>query len=173
MRLKVHLHVEVARRTAVDAGLAFARQPHAVALVDAGRDLHRQRLLVLHAPGAGAGRAGVRDGLTRAVAARAGLRHRERPLRHAHLARAAAGGAGLRVRAGLGAGAVAGVALGERRDADLGLEAVRHLLERDLHVVAQVGAAEHVRAAAARTAEDLAEDVAEDVAEAGRALAEA
>ena len=35
------------------------------------------------------------------------------------------------------------------RDADLGLEAVRRLLERELHVVAQVGAAEHGRASAA------------------------
>ncbi len=43
---------------------------------------------------------------------------------------------------------------------------MRRLLERDLEVVAQVGAAEHARAAGAAAAEDLAEDVAEDVAEA-------
>jgi hypothetical protein len=42
---------------------------------------------------------------------------------------------------------------------------VRRLLERDLEVVAQVGAAEHGRAPAAAAAEDLAEDVGKDVAE--------
>jgi hypothetical protein len=60
----------------------------------------------------------------------------------------------------------AGLAGGHARNADLGLEAARRLLEADLEVVAQVGAAEHGRAPAADAAEDLAEDVAEDVAEA-------
>jgi len=40
MRLDVHLHVEIARRAAVDAGLAFSGEAHAVAFVDAGRDFH-------------------------------------------------------------------------------------------------------------------------------------
>src|SRR5262249_12810600 len=97
----------------------------------------------------------MRDGLAAAVAARASLRDAEGSLRDAPLARAAAGRAGLWLGAGLGARAVTGLALGERRDADLGLETVRRLLERDLQVVAQVGAAEDVRASAARAAEDL------------------
>ena len=109
----------------------------------------------------------MRDRLAAAVAARAGLRDGKRALRDAHLSRAAAGGAGLRLGAWLGARTVAGRALGQRRDADLGLEAVRRLLERDFEVVAQVGAAEDVGSAAARAAEDLAEDVAEHVAETG------
>ena len=50
VRLDVDLDVEVARRAAVHAGLAFAGQAHAVAFVDAGRDLHRERLLQLDAP---------------------------------------------------------------------------------------------------------------------------
>src|SRR6185312_7560579 len=106
--------------------------------------LHRKRFLVLDAARAVAARAGVRDGLAAPMAARAGLRNGEGALRDAHLARAAAGGAGLRLRAGLRARAVAGVALGKRRDADLGLEAVRGLLEVDLEVVAQVCAAEDI-----------------------------
>src|SRR6185503_179532 len=100
--------------------------------------------------------AGSRDDAAAAVAARAGLCDRERPLRHAHLARAAAGRAGRRLRAGLGAGALAGLARAERGDADLGLEAVRRLLEGELEVVAQVGAAEHGAATAAVAAEDIA-----------------
>src|SRR5688572_33305014 len=100
------------------------------------------------------------------MAARTRLRDGEGPLRHAHLAGAAARGAGGGLRAGLRAAALAHLAQRHRRDADLGVEAVRRLLEGDLEVVAQVRAAEHGRASAAAAAEDLAEDVAEDVAEA-------
>ena len=58
-----------------------------------------------------------------------------------------------------------------RRDADLGLGAARRLLQRDLEVVAQVGAAVDAVAARRRAAaEDLAEDVAEGVGEAAEAL---
>jgi hypothetical protein len=55
---------------------------------------------------------------------------------------------------------------GQGRDADLGLHAVGRVLERDLEVVAQVGAAEDGRAAGTAAAKDVAEDVAEDIAEA-------
>jgi hypothetical protein len=48
---------------------------------------------------------------------------------------------------------------------------VRRLLERNLQVVAQVGAAKDRGTAAASAAEDLAEDVAEDVAESAHAAA--
>jgi len=82
-----------------------------------------------------------------------------------------AGGALLGLRAGFRAAAVAGRALLERRDADLGLGAARDLLERELEVVAKVGAAIDAAAApAALRAEDLAEDVAERVGEAAEAL---
>jgi hypothetical protein len=94
------------------------------------------------------------------------------PWQRGHLSRAAARRAGLRLAPGARAAALAGLACRHPRNADLGLEAVRRLLERDLQVVAQVGAAEHRRAAAApacAAAEDLAEDVAEDVAEAAHA----
>src|SRR2546425_5789034 len=171
VRLDVHLDIEVAGRAAVDTGLAFAGQAHAVALVDAGRDPHRKRLLQLDASRAAAGGAGIRDDAATAVAAWAGLRDGERTLRHPHLPGAAAGRAGGRLRAGPCAAALATVAQRHAWDADLGLEAVRRLLERDLEVVAQVGATVHGAASAARAsaAEDLAENVAEDVAEAAHA----
>ncbi len=123
----------------------------------------------LHAPRSRALRAGVRNHAAAAVAARAGLGDRERALGHAHLAGAAAGRAGGGLGAGPGAAPFADLAYGHRRNADLGLEAVRRLLQRDLEVVAQIGAAEHCRAAAAAAAENLAEDVAENVAEAAHA----
>ncbi len=66
---------------------------------------------------------------------------------------------------------MAGRALLERRDADLRLGTARRLLERQLEVVAKVGAAEHAGAPPAATLpEDLAEDVAERIGEAAEAF---
>ena len=70
---------------------------------------------------------------------------------------------------GAGAGALARLARFLPRDLDGGLHPLRRLLERDLQVVAQVGAA--LRAAApAAAAEEVAE--AEDVAQAAEDVAE-
>src|SRR5438105_1146270 len=167
MRLDVDLQIEVAGRAAVHARLAFARKAHAVAFVDPGGNPYRERLLQLDPPAARAHRARIGNHAARAVAARAGLGNGERALRDAHLAGAAAGGAGRRVRARPRAGSLAALAGRRAGNADLRVEAVRGLLERDLQVVAQIGAAKHRRAAATPGAEDLTEDVAEDVAEAG------
>src|SRR4051812_18830659 len=101
MCLDVHLDVKVARGPAIDAGLAFAGEAHAIAFVDAGRDLHGEGLLHLHAACAAAGAAGIGDDAAAAVAARASLRDREGPLRDAHLSGAAACGACLRLGARL------------------------------------------------------------------------
>ncbi len=161
--------VEVAGRSAVHAGLALAGEANAIALVHAGRNLDREGLVALDAPGAAARGAGVGHHLARAVAGRARLLDREEALREAHRARAVAGLACLRLRAGFRAGPAARVAGLHRRDADLGLGAARRLLERDLEVVAQVRAAIDRRAAARAAAEDVAEDVAERVGEAAEA----
>jgi hypothetical protein len=67
---------------------------------------------------------------------------------------------------GLRAAAVAGAALHRQRQADGDGVAEGRLLELELELVAQVGAAEHPRAPAAPAdAEDVAEHLAEDVAE--------
>src|SRR5204862_6242986 len=136
--LHVDHDIEVARRAAVDARLALAGEADAVAFVHARRDLHRERLVLLDAPGAAAGRAGIRDHLAAAVAGGTGLLDGEETLRQAHGALAVAGLAGLGLRARLGARALAGLARLHRRDADLGLGAARGLLERDLEGVAQI-----------------------------------
>ena len=100
--------------------------------------------------------------MPRAAAARAGLLQLEEALRDAHLARAVAGLAGDGVRALRRAAAAAGVALDELGNVDLDRVAEHRLLEIELQLVAQVGAAEHLeRAAAAAAAEDVAEHVAE------------
>ncbi len=85
--------------------------------------------------------------------------------------------AGLGAGARLGAAALAGLAAFPGRDADLRVVAARGLLQRDLHAVAQVGAAIDLRAATLprrpppRLAEDVAEDVAEGLGETAEALA--
>src|SRR5438105_3842193 len=162
--LQADLDVQVAGRPAVGARLAVARAADAHAVVDARGDLHLERLLFLHAALAVAGGAGLGDDLARAAAMRARLLHREEALPHLHDACAVAGGAGLGLRAGLRAGAVAGVAVFPRGDANLRFLAGGCFLERDLHRVRKVRAAIDLPApAGARPA--LAEDVAEDVAE--------
>src|SRR5262249_57466828 len=81
---------------------------------------------------------------------------------------AAAMRTGLRLGAGLGAGAGASLARHRGRDAHLRGLAGERLLERDLHVVAQIGAA--LGAIAAPTPAGHTEDAFEDVRE-GRAEA--
>src|SRR5207302_4498913 len=93
----------------------------------------------------------------------------------AHLALTVTRGAGLGLRSRLGARAVAGRALLQRGDADLGFGAARRIFQRQLEVVAQIGAAIHAIAAAPSAAracatEDLAEDVAERVGEPAEAF---
>src|SRR6185436_10886330 len=152
VRLHPDLNVEIAVRTAVRAGLAVAARADPHAFVDARRDLDLERLVLLDAALAVAGRAGLGNDLAAAVALRAGLLDAEEALAHLHLAIAVAGGAGDRACARLGAVALAGLAGLVRRDADLRFLAVRGLLERDLHRVAQVAAAIHLLAAGAAAA---------------------
>ena len=162
-------NVEVARRTAAHAGLALAGEPDAGTVLDAGRNVDRQRALARDAAGARAGRARIVDHLAAALTGRAGALQREEALRVTDAAGAVAMRAGLRLGAGLGAGAGAGFAGHRRRQAHLRGLAVERLLERDLHVVAQIGAALAAVAAAARAAhaEDALEDVGEGRAEIG------
>jgi hypothetical protein len=54
MLLEVNLDIKIARRATIDAMLTFANQPYAIALIDPGRNLDGQRLVLLDATGAGA-----------------------------------------------------------------------------------------------------------------------
>ena len=93
MGLEPNLHEKITRRSAVLAGLAFAREPDLVTLVHAGGNLHRQRLGVLHPASAVTGRTWIDDDLAGAMAFRTGLLDRKESLLHAHLAVAATGAA--------------------------------------------------------------------------------
>ena len=61
MRLHRDMHVEIAVRRALAAGLALAGQPDARAVLDPGRDRDLQAALPLHGARAAAGAAGIAD----------------------------------------------------------------------------------------------------------------
>src|SRR3970040_3020477 len=102
-----HVDVQVAGRGARRSRLALARQPDAVAAVDARRDLHRQGLGLFDPALAVAVGAGVGDDLAAAAAVRAALLHRENAALEAYLAATGTGAAGLHLAVGRAA-AVAG-----------------------------------------------------------------
>ena len=60
--------IEIARRSAARAGLAFAREADARAVLDAGGNVDLERLVLARAALAGTGAAGLVDHLARAVA---------------------------------------------------------------------------------------------------------
>src|SRR5690606_607771 len=168
------LDEQVARRTAVDPGLAVAGRADPHPVLDPGGNVDLQGLLLLDAPLPVAFGAGIGNDLAAAPARRARLLDREEALLDAHAPLPVAGVARLGLRARLRARALAAGAAIPRRHADLGDVPVGRLLERDLHRVAQVGAAVDVAAAAgAARAEDVPEDVPEHVREAARAAATA
>src|SRR5258708_19488343 len=98
MRGQRQENIEIARRPATDAGLAFARKPDARAVFHALRDIDRQGPLARHPARAGARAARVFDHLTAALTAVAGSLRREKSLRLSHPAGAAPPPAGLPLR---------------------------------------------------------------------------
>src|SRR5690606_34604383 len=147
MRLHGDVDVQIARRPAVAAGFAFARQPNAVAVVDARRHLHGQRPDLAHDARARAIGTRLLDTGARAAARGARLLYGEEPLLHADIAVTAACRARDTLRAGCRARAFTRLARDAARDLDLDGVARDGLLERELELVAQVRAAVHLRAA--------------------------
>src|SRR5688572_4716011 len=95
VRAHVHLHVQVACRSAVSPDLSLASQADAITAVHAWRNLHRQLLRAAHPPLTQTGIAGILDHLAGAAAARTRLLEIEHAAhRHAHLPRTVAGLAG-------------------------------------------------------------------------------
>src|SRR5262249_21443759 len=157
-------NIEVARRPAAHPSLALAGQADAGAVLDARRDIHRERALPRGAAESAAGPAGSIDHLPAALTADAGPLQRKESLGVTNLAEAAATGTRFRLGAGLGAGASAGFADDRRRNADLSALAGEGFFQRQLHVVAQIGAALAAGAAsppAAAHAKEIVEDIGE------------
>src|SRR6185312_5570324 len=169
VRLDREEDVKVARRAAAHAGLALAGQADARAVLDAGRNVDGQRLLLAHAALAAAVPARILDDAAGAVAGGAGALDGEEALLRPDAAGAVAGRAVDRLRARRRTAPAAGVARRQRRHAHIRLLALEGLLERDFEIVAQVVAA-GVGALPAPAAHELAEHLVEDV---GKAAGEA
>ena len=170
------LYVQIARWTAVGAGLAVAGAANAHGVVDAGWNFDFQRFLFFELALAMASAAGVRNDLARATALRAGLLHTEKALANLHLALTLAGCAGLGTGARFGAGAAAGVTRFPSGDANLCVFAVGRFFQCDFHGIAEVVATEDLSAPTGPTstpAKDVAEDVAKPLAEAPKTLSAA
>src|SRR5205814_8835900 len=131
--------VEIARRASANPGLALARTADAPSVLHALRYIDRQAALARPPPRARARGTRVFDHLAAALTAGTGSLEREKSLRLPHAAGAAAHRAGLRLGAGPGAGARTGFAGDRNRNHDFGGLAVEGFLQRDFHVVAQVG----------------------------------
>src|SRR5690606_21102579 len=162
MLAHAHFHIEVARRGARGAGLAFATQADAVAAVHAGGNLDRQDLLVLDPARAMTLAAWAADHLAASATFRAALLHGENAALEPHLAVPVAGAAGLDL-AVFRTAAVAVAALGQGRDLDALLDAGHGLFQVQLHHIADVRTAPRAAATTAGATETGAEDVAEDV----------
>jgi hypothetical protein len=163
--LKMNLNVQITRWAAVDAVLAFAGQPYAIALINPGRNLDGQRLVLLDPPGAAAALAGLGNVTAGAMTLRAGLLDREEALLQTNLTGAAAGRTGLRLRARLCPGAMTRFADFHGWNADLRFRAVGSLFQRDFQVVAKIGTTVDVGATATATATTPAENFVKDTAE--------
>src|SRR5690606_13174415 len=163
----VHDDVEVAGRTATQAVLAFTVEAEALAVGNAGRNLHRHPAILRGAAGATARGAGIAHDAPGGAAGAARARDDQEALLEPELARPAAVGADVGRRARGRARAVAGRARLFARNLDRLFAAGVRLVERDLEIEAQVGAAHRPLAArpAAEAAE--AEEVTEDVGEVG------
>src|SRR5471030_714070 len=179
MLLDVNLDVQIAARTAVDARLAVTRRANPHAVVNTRWNLHFQRLRFLHLARAVAMSARLRNVAAGSVTLRASLLDAEKALRHAHGALSLTRRTGFRLGAGLRARALANLTIYPARHANLRVVAVRRLLQRDFHAVAQIRAAINLRTrapaagsrpTAGRLAEDVAENIAERVSETAKTL---
>ena len=162
MRLGRYENIEIARGTASGTGFALAGEPDPRAVLDARRHIDREAAFARHMPAAAAGRAGVVDDVAAPVAMRAGSLDREEALLGADAPLAATGGTVPRLRASPRAGPGALLAGDGGRQGERSDLAEESLFERDLHIVAQIGAARGTAPAAApvhHVAEKIVENI--------------
>src|SRR5262249_52886274 len=159
-------HIEIASRPRILTSLALAGQSQTRAGVNAGGNLYFELLLLLDSPLAAAGFAGVGDHSACAATLMTCTADREESLLESDLSRSAAKIA----YDGRGAGGrpspFAIGAVFEPGNDNLSFETGRRLFQRDLEVVAEIGAALWPSSTRTAPAEDVAEEIAENVLEA-------
>src|SRR5712671_1000068 len=163
MRRDGNENVEIARRSAADADLAFTRQTDAGAVLHTGRNVGRQCLFAVGPALAGARLAGIIDNPSGSLACRAGSLDREEALLDARPSATVAGRARDWFGAGLGAAAFALLAGDQGLYSNRRLLAAEAILERDLEVIPKIAAAAGSCLAAPAAVHELAEHLVEDV----------
>src|SRR5262249_1421420 len=138
--LDVQHDVEISRRAAFRAGIAFSGHPQLRARVHARRNLELEHLFLHDAAIAVTHRTPVLDDLTGTVARAGRSRDAEESLLEANLAVAVAGGACRRAGALLSAASTAFTARFMTRHFDLRRGTERRLFKRQFHVVTKIGA---------------------------------
>src|SRR5438445_10526055 len=133
--------IQIAGWPTIRPGFAFPRDAQARSRVHARRNPQLDGLFALEASLTAAGRATLFTTLSRGLARRACPRDSEKSLRVTQLATATAGLASLNAGAFFRACAVASLAVFLARQLDLGSHSRGGFLERERHVVAQVGSA--------------------------------
>jgi hypothetical protein len=156
---------------AARARFAFARKTDAHAVFDTRWNFDRQSALLPHPAQAAAFLAGRLNNAADALTGRAGAFDREKSLLRAHAALAFAHRAICGIGTGRSAGAFAVVASDGIGNRDLLVDAGEGFLERDVEIVAQIGAAHGalLLLRTAPTAQNLAEHFVENI---GKARAE-
>src|SRR5438477_861452 len=137
--LEVKHDVKIARRSTADAGFAISRRTQARAVADTRWDFQFDPAGIFDPPFAAAFVTWLFNNLSGSPAARTGLRHLEKTARTDHLPASAAGWTIDRAGAGLGAAAVALIAGVQLANFDFFLGAKCGFLQRDLHIVTQIG----------------------------------
>src|SRR5438270_8057634 len=137
--LEVKHDVKIARRPTADAGFAISRRTQARAVADTRWDFQFDPAGIFDPPFAAAFVTWLFNNLSGSPAARTGLRHLEKTARTDHLPASAAGWTIDRAGAGLGAAAVALIAGVQLANFDFFLGAKCGFLQRDLHIVTQIG----------------------------------
>src|SRR5262245_49955272 len=138
MLLEREENIEIARRPAVEPGLPLTGQTDARALLDACGNVDRERALFLHMASAAALLAWMAHDAPLPAALGARALDGKEALARAHLAVACARCARLGLGSAFRARSAAPFAQHKRGHADLGGLAAIGVLERDLHVVAQI-----------------------------------
>ena len=159
--------IEVARRPAACASLAFAGEADARAVLDTGGNIDLQNLVAPHTALAATRPARLVDDLAGAMAGMACTFDRKETLLRPDSTTPLAGGACLRLGARFRTAAVADLARHGTRHPHRGFSAAISLFERDFEIEAQVLAAciGTSAASAAAATEHLVEDIAEHRAE--------
>jgi hypothetical protein len=163
-------YIQIARGTAVHAGLALLRQAKLRAVVDAGRNIDFQFALPPQIAFALALLAGTANDLPSSAALRAASAHRQERLLVNHFAAAAAGGARRQSVFRFRAFTMAAPAFFKTRHLNIGAEAAHGIFESDFEVVTQILSTLRAIAALARSAAEHigeAENIAQDVAKIG------